>query len=175
MSTRQLMRIIKGPTVPNGPSMLEAAVELHQRFTFPVACVMLALVGIPLGIATRKGGKSASYLIALFLGFFGYWNFSSITLQNIAKQRSLPVPVALWLPNAIFGIAGVIFLSRIERPGDQDLLAWLQGTVRRAVRLVQAKASPRKRFLEPSRGGGFPCFRSWSTLMCCRISCSTSG
>jgi hypothetical protein len=31
---------------------------------------MLALVGIPLGIATRKGGKSAAYLIALFLGFF---------------------------------------------------------------------------------------------------------
>jgi len=125
MSTRQLLHY-KGPTVPNGPSMLEVAVELQQRFTFPVACLMMALVGIPLGIATRKGGKSAAYLIALFLGFFCYWNFSTITV-NIAKQRTLPVPVALWLPNAVFGIAGVIFLSRMEKPGDQDFLGWLQG------------------------------------------------
>ena len=121
MTTRQLMHY-------KGPDVLEAAITLHQRFTFPVACVMLALVGIPLGIATRKGGKSAAYLIALFLGFFCYW-LSSIALQNVAKQRTLPVPVAIWLPNVIFGIAGLIFVSRMEKPGDRDVISFLQGLV----------------------------------------------
>ena len=46
---------------------MEARIELHRRFALPVACMMLALVGIPLGIATRKGGKSAGYVIGLFL------------------------------------------------------------------------------------------------------------
>ena len=50
---------------------------------------MLALVGIPLGIATRKGGKSAGYVIALFLGFFCY-HLSSLTLIGLAKQRACP-------------------------------------------------------------------------------------
>ena len=118
MGTRQLLRY-------KGEDLLEAAIELHQRFTFPVACVMLALVGIPLGIATRKGGKSAAYLIALFLGFFCYW-LSSMALQNVAKQRTLSVPVAIWLPNAVFGIAGVFFLSRMEKPGDRDVLSMVQ-------------------------------------------------
>ena len=121
MSTRQLIHY-------SGPDRLEASIELFQRFAFPVACVMLALVGIPLGIATRKGGKSASYLIALFLGFFCYY-LSSMTLVNVAKQRTLPVPVAIWLPDAVFGLAGVLFLFRMERPGDRDLLGWMQALV----------------------------------------------
>jgi LPS export ABC transporter permease LptG/LPS export ABC transporter permease LptF len=135
MTTRQLLHY-------KGSDILEAAIELHQRFTFPVACVMLALVGIPLGIATRKGGKSAAYLIALFLGFFCYW-LSSIALQNVAKQRTLPVPVAIWLPNAIFGIAGVVFVSRMEKPGDRDVISFLQAVV--AVPLGWFKPRIRKK------------------------------
>ena len=58
---------------------------------------MLALVGIPLGIATRKGGKSAGYVIGLFLAFFCYY-LASISLIGLAKQRTLPVPVASGCP-----------------------------------------------------------------------------
>ncbi len=81
---------------------------------------MLALVGIPLGIATRKGGKSAGYVNAIFLAFFCYY-LSFVSLVGLAQQRTLPVPVALWLPNAVFGVAGLMFLLRLERPGDRDL------------------------------------------------------
>jgi LPS export ABC transporter permease LptG/LPS export ABC transporter permease LptF len=135
MTTRQLLRY-------KGEDVLEAGIELQQRFTFPVACVMLALVGIPLGIATRKGGKSAAYLVALFLGFFCYY-LSSMTLQNVAKQRTLPVPVAIWLPNAVFGLAGLVFLARMEKPGDRDILATLQTVV--AVPLGWFRRKERKK------------------------------
>jgi len=86
-----------------------------------VACIALALVGIPLGIATRKGGKSAGYVIALFLSFFCY-HLSSLTLIGFAKQRSLAVSTAVWLPDVAFILAGIVFLYRMERPGDRDLL-----------------------------------------------------
>src|SRR5581483_3946591 len=42
---------------------VESAIELHQRFALPLACVLLALVGIPLGISSRKGGKSAAFVL----------------------------------------------------------------------------------------------------------------
>ena len=145
MSTRRLL-------IYKGEDALEAGIELQQRFTFPVACVMLALVGIPLGIATRKGGKSAAYLVALFLGFFCYY-LSSMTLQNVAKQRTLPVPVALWLPNAIFGLAGVVFLARMEKPGDRDILAALQALA--AVPLGWFKPKARKK----REASGLPSWR----------------
>ena len=105
----------------NGPDWVEVRIELHRRFALPLACIMLALVGIPLGISTQKGGKSAGYVIALFLGFFCY-HLSSISLVGVARQGKLPIPVAIWLPDVVFGIVGLTFLYRMEKPGDRDLL-----------------------------------------------------
>ena len=118
MNTRALMQY-------KGDDVIDARVELHRRFALPVACIMLALVGIPLGIATRKGGKSAGYVSGVFLAFFCYY-LSLISLIGLAKQRTLPVAVAVWLPDIAFGVAGVVFLLRMELPGDRDLLGSLQ-------------------------------------------------
>jgi LPS export ABC transporter permease LptG/LPS export ABC transporter permease LptF len=134
----------------SGPDWIEARVELHRRFALPVACMMLALVGIPLGISTRKGGKSAGYVTAVFLAFFCY-HLTSITLIGVARQRTLPVPVAIWLPDAVFGIAGIILLFRMERPGDRDLLVWISAVFARwrtgAAGATSAPGSPHGRRL----------------------------
>ena len=136
MRTTDLMAYKKGP------DLLENRIELHRRFALPVACIMLALVGIPLGIATRKGGKSAGYVNAFFLAFFCYY-MASITLIGQAKVGKLSVPVAIWLPDVAFGIAGIVMIWRMERPGDRDLLA-----------TVQAWFGSRLRALKPKSGGG---------------------
>ncbi|MBK9170302.1 MAG: LptF/LptG family permease [Bryobacterales bacterium] len=104
---------------------VEARIELHRRLALPVACLMMALIGIPLGIATRRGGKSAGYVTAVFLAFFCYY-LAFISLIGVAKQGRMPVELAVWLPNLAFGAAGVIFLARLERSGDRDLIATLK-------------------------------------------------
>ena len=52
-------------------------------------------------------------------------------LVGLAKQKTVPVPVAVWLPNAVFFAAGLLFLYRMERPGDIDFMghlrSWLGG------------------------------------------------
>lgn len=107
-----------------GPDVINARIELNNRFAFPLACIALALIGIPIGVSTRKGGKSAGYVNAIFLAFFGYY-LSSVSLVGVAQQKRLPVVVASWLPDAVFLLAGVWFVSRMERPGDRDLLSGL--------------------------------------------------
>jgi LPS export ABC transporter permease LptG/LPS export ABC transporter permease LptF len=146
MGTRQLSRYPK-----SGPDWIEYQIELHRRFAMPAACIMLALVGIPLGIATRKGGRAAGYVNAIFLAFFCYY-MAFISLLPLARQRTLPVPVALWIPNAGFFIAGVIFLARLEKPGDTDLLGDLRGR-------VAAWFSRLKSRVVGDRGPGLPSFR----------------
>lgn len=119
MDTRDLL------LYKSGSDLLENKMELHSRFALPVACIMLAMAGIPLGIATRKGGRSAGYINAVFLAFFGYY-MSSIMLRKLAQQERLSAPVAIWLPDAAFFLAGLILILRMERPGDRDLLASLR-------------------------------------------------
>jgi LPS export ABC transporter permease LptG/LPS export ABC transporter permease LptF len=118
MTTHQLMAY-------RGPDWIEVKVELQRRFALPVACIVLAMVGIPLGIATRKGGKSAGYIVALFLGFFCYY-LALVSLISVARQRSIPIAVAVWLPDAVFFLAGVFFLYRMEKPGDRDVMSSFQ-------------------------------------------------
>jgi LPS export ABC transporter permease LptG/LPS export ABC transporter permease LptF len=111
-----------------GPNWIEARIELHRRLSLPLACIMLALVGIPLGVSSRKGGKSAGYVTALLLAFFCY-HLASIGLIGMAKQRALPVEAAVWTPDAAFMIAGLMLIARLERPGDRDLVGSLRGWI----------------------------------------------
>jgi LPS export ABC transporter permease LptG/LPS export ABC transporter permease LptF len=104
---------------------LDAKIELNKRFALPLACIMLALVGVPLGVAARKGSKSSGYVTGVFLAFFCYW-LAFISLTRLATQRTLPPEIALWLPNAAFGLVGLVFVTRLERPGDRDLVGMLQ-------------------------------------------------
>jgi len=116
MNTRELRRYSA-----HGPDWVEARIELHKRLALPIGCLVLALVGIPLGVSSRKGGKSGGYVTAVFLAFFCYY-LAFITLVSLARQRALPVEVALWLPNSVFLVAGLFFVARMEIPGGSDFV-----------------------------------------------------
>jgi len=127
MLTKELMTFIR-QTPKNTQDGTDSRIELHRRFALPVACLMLAMVGIPLGASSRKGGRSAGYVWAIFLAFFCYY-LSYITLTSLARSHSMPVELASWLPNAGFAIAGIVMIARMESPGDRD---WI-GSVRQVV------------------------------------------
>ena len=105
---------------------VDARIELQQRLALPPACLLLALVGIPLGVSARKAGKSAALVLTVSIAFLYYMGL--ISLIGLAKQGTLPVGLAVWTPNAVFAIAGLFLIFRLERPDDRKLLAgWREG------------------------------------------------
>ena len=100
--------------------LLETRIELHQRLTMPFACLVLALAGIPLGLSSRRRGKSPAVVLTVALAFVYY--ISLIGAISMARQRTLPVEVAMWLPTVGFALLGVYLLARLERPGSRDYL-----------------------------------------------------
>lgn len=116
-----------GPLLREARKSREAAIELHQRLALPFACVLLALVGIPLGLSSRKSGKSAAFVITAFLGLLYYTGF--ISLINLAKQGAVPVAPALWAPNFLFAAIGLFLIARLETPGDRDVIAAVKGRI----------------------------------------------
>jgi LPS export ABC transporter permease LptG/LPS export ABC transporter permease LptF len=121
---------------------IDASIEFNQRFALPLACILLSLVGIPLGVSSRKGGKSAAFVLTVLLAFGYYLGY--ITLLGLAKKGSLPVPIAAWTPNVIFAVTGLILLSRLEKPGDTDFIAWVRlHWMRFAARLSDSKPAAR--------------------------------
>jgi len=118
-------------------NVIQARIELHQRLALPPACFLLALIGIPLGISSRKGGKSGAFVMTVALAFV-YW-IGLIAANGLAKQQKLPVGVAMWIPNAIFAVVGVFLLTRMERPGDRDLIGGITGWVAAMFTVLRGK------------------------------------
>jgi LPS export ABC transporter permease LptG/LPS export ABC transporter permease LptF len=150
MNTRELSRY-----AAHGADWVEARIELHRRLALPIACLVLALVGIPLGVSSRKGGKSGGYVTAVFLAFFCYY-LAFITLVGLARQRALPVEVALWLPNAAFLLAGIIFVARMEKPGGSDFVGSLKDTVSAAFTRLRKRFVAERTTAAPSRNFHWP-------------------
>ena len=139
IDTIPLYRIAYHDPTLEPDKVIEARIELHQRLALPPACFLLALIGIPLGVSSRKGGKSAAFVLTVALAFI-YW-MGLIGANGLAKQHRLPVGVAMWIPNVIFAAFGIILIVRLERPGDRDwigmvtdwiAIAWarLRGSIR---------------------------------------------
>ncbi len=90
-----------------------ALVEIHYRFAIPVASLVLALVGISLGLSTRKGGKAVGLILTMVLVFI-YYIIMAFGL-SFSRQGRLPPAIGLWLANVIFAVAGVMMLGQLRR------------------------------------------------------------
>jgi len=94
-------------------SINKYTVELHKKFSIPLASLVFILIGAPLGIMSRKGGFSVS--MAFSLGFFIiYWAFL-IAGEEFADRGSLSPALSMWLPNLTLGALGIFLCYRISR------------------------------------------------------------
>jgi lipopolysaccharide export system permease protein len=88
-------------------------VEIHKKFSIPVACIAFVLLGAPLGILARKGGVATSLALSL-LFFIVYWAFL-IGGEELADRMYLNGAVAMWLPNVVIGITGLLLIGIVNR------------------------------------------------------------
>ncbi len=88
-------------------------IEFHRRFALPAACLVLALVGIPLGLSARKGGKSTGFVLTILLVFVYY--FFSLTGVSLARQGKLSPFLGVWAGNLFFFFTGLLLLWRVDR------------------------------------------------------------
>src|SRR5215470_9298960 len=90
-----------------------AAIEYHRRLALPTACIVLALVGIPLGLSSKRGGKSTGFVLTILLVFL-YYSLSLIGV-SLARQGRLTPAAGVWLADAVFLVGGAVLLWRSER------------------------------------------------------------
>lgn len=91
------------------------AIELQRRLSFPAACLVFMLVGVPLGLASRRGGKGGGFVLTVALVFIYY--FLSSTGTALAKQDKVPIIAGVWLVNVIFAGCGVLLLRQMSSGG----------------------------------------------------------
>lgn len=85
-------------------------VEIFRKYTQAVACLLMFLIGAPLGALIRKGGLGIPVLVSIL--FFILYYALSITGEKWSKENVLDVPVGMWYTNIILFIVGLFFLRK---------------------------------------------------------------
>ena len=111
MSTRELWGRASGSSDTARPYRI----ELHGRFAFPTACLVLMLVGVPLGLSSRRGGKGAGFVATLGLVFI-YYFISSVGVA-LARQGKMPPSLGVWGANILFAAVGLLLIQQLARGG----------------------------------------------------------
>ena len=82
--------------------------ELNKRLSIPFACLILGLIGAPLGIRRSRSGKSAGVAVALLVFLVYYIILGSAT--NLSETGTVRPVIAYWVPNAVMLAAAVLFV-----------------------------------------------------------------
>jgi len=75
-------------------------IEWHRKISLAVACLLLFLVGAPLGAIIRKGGFGLPVLVSVF--FFLIYHVLSMIGEKSAKDLSMQAYEGMWLANIVF-------------------------------------------------------------------------
>jgi lipopolysaccharide export system permease protein len=83
-------------------------IEWHKKITLSLACLVLFLIGAPLGSIIRKGGLGTPLVFAIFL--FMFFFFFNTTGEKYAKENVMTAFGGMWMAT-IFLLPIGIFLT----------------------------------------------------------------
>ena len=99
IGTRDLLRLRR-----TSPHPRAYAIEWQRRLAYPAACLVLVLIGVPLGLSSKRGGKSTGF-VATFALVFLYYFASSVGIA-LAQSGKLSPFLGVWGANLLFTFAG---------------------------------------------------------------------
>ncbi len=101
---------------PEDPMFYRIAIEIHRRLAYPFGCLVFGILGISLGYARRRGGRSYGFVVSLIIVFL-YYMLMNIG-ENMTKGGYMPVSAGVWLPNIIIGSFAIYLFKKAasEKP-----------------------------------------------------------
>jgi LPS export ABC transporter permease LptG/LPS export ABC transporter permease LptF len=157
----------------NGQPAHQEMEAIQQRFSFPAACVVFAIIGVALGLTVARDGKLAGFVVGIAV-IFGYYVILYLAQSVIrgyyagdagGAKPLLPAELSRWAPNLVllpFGILALIWRAR-----------WAEGRLpfRSAVKLTQAVSGwlNRQRDTPAPAAGSRPASRGRRVVVVVRV------
>jgi LPS export ABC transporter permease LptG/LPS export ABC transporter permease LptF len=110
---QEMVAELQGRNLPHHNEVI----EIHKKFSIPVACLVFAVLGVALGVSNRKDGKLASFVLGIAV-IFAYYVLM-FGAHAMAKGAIIPAWTAMWIPNVVLGGAAIaLLIARSKRVGQ---------------------------------------------------------
>lgn len=110
LTTPQLVEYIEKQKMRGVANIKSFEIEKERRYAMTVAAYILTLIGMSLSSRKVKGGMGINIGIGLVLSF-SYILFSTVTSSFAVSGATTPF-IAMWIPNVIYLIIGIILYKR---------------------------------------------------------------
>jgi len=108
----ELFEYIKLEEMRGSDILRELYLERHRRFAYPLAIIVLTLIGFAMSSRKSRGGTALQIGVGLFLCFV-YIMF--LTAGEAISGGQYPPWMAVWMPNIIFGVLGIYLLIKAPK------------------------------------------------------------
>ena len=115
-SSSQMMEAVKrlrAEPKPNQQRINAFLVEINKKYSISAACLVFAMVGVPMGIMFRSGGLGISGGLAVVF-FLLYW-ICLIGGEDLADRGHISPWLAMWFPNILMFTLGIFLIIRNVR------------------------------------------------------------
>lgn len=159
MTLEQLREAIATRAAEGDPAY-DLQVEVHKKYAFPFACVVLGLISLPLGISTQRQTTAIGFGIGTAV-IVVYYFFA----QNGEQQGDIGAIdpwLGMWAGNIVLGTAAALLLWKKSREADFGIARALrphwERMVDAAAELVRRHVLHRRSAARPASGHrrGFP-------------------
>lgn len=103
--------------------------ERHRKFTLSFACVVLFLIGAPLGSIIRKGGLGLPLVISVF--FFIVFHIMNTTGEKLVKEDAMQPIAGMWMSTAILIPIGLFLTWKAMKDSNLFNAEFYYRTMRR--------------------------------------------
>lgn len=110
-------------------------VEMNKMFAIPFACIVFGVLGLPLGITNRRGGKSSGFSLSIAIILVYYIMINNG--EHLAETGKIGPAIAMWTPNLLLLGLGIWLLIRANR--DSGAQRSDGGVIRKIVSFLRQK------------------------------------
>lgn len=111
-SSSELLRSLDTKRDISDSARTRMEVDLHSRLATPFICLVVVLIGVPVGAHTGRRGAFVGIMLAMSL-FFAFYILQLVS-QAVGKQEMIPAWLAGWLPVIVFGVGSPFWIHRMR-------------------------------------------------------------
>lgn len=95
----------------NNVTKRQYLIEFHNRLVLPAGCLLISLIGLPLGLQARPGKKAIGIQsgLVIFILYYILYTFG----RTMAEEDSVPIVLGMWAPNFLFFCLALFWIYRV--------------------------------------------------------------
>ena len=130
MTLSELIRAVRTLQAKKGDAKTQW-IKIHEKFSIPFACLVLGIIGIPLGLQSRVARGSRSRGFSWSIGVLLVYYLLIVAGTSLAERGVILLEAGMWGPNALLLGLGIYLLVKAANESPVLFFVWIQKAIER--------------------------------------------